>query len=352
MYFWVPILFSLTVLGCSGDPAQDDMSSARDMVHFSTPDMAMDMSSAVDQGVALSEEELRTEALLGFFTTRCERFNECYSDEFTLRYGDISTCLERMSQWSFIKPEIGAVASDIATIQSCTIAWEEAGCLDVADLDRVLPSGCDIRGSRENGEACWHDFACKSGHCDNYVTAMGKSRCEHRCIDPLQPGDECQSGECGRGQYCRLGTCVRLREIGEACEGLDKACRSGLDCVDGVCVRRALEGESCYASKGFGCAQDGLECERVEPGVEEFVCVRLTEETRLQEFDGCAFEKHRCRLDLVCGSGRYCTQPLEDGEACEFGADCNRGRACTDGICQYHTPENACGRSSNEDLIE
>ncbi len=134
------------------------------MAPSSTPDMPVDMVLDMDQGASPSEEELKTEALLEFFTTRCERYKECYSDEFRRRYGDMPTCLERMSQWSFIKPEVGAIASEVATIQECTMAWEEAGCLDVYDAQRVLPPGCDIRGSRENGEACWHDFACKSGH--------------------------------------------------------------------------------------------------------------------------------------------------------------------------------------------
>lgn len=118
--------------------------------------------------------------------------------------------------------------------------------------------------------------ACGPGPCREGAACVGGV-----CVTKARAGEACGAVGCERGLFCDAnGTCVVLRQLGEACASttecawslcVDGVCRgpqtegepcsdeltcaSSLACVDGVCVPRAALGEPCGQR---GCAGTAL----------------------------------------------------------------------------------------------
>lgn len=171
------------------------------------------------------------------------------------------------------------------------------------------------------------------------------------CVASGKVGADCDDldllygqSSCAKGFECRyVGSqprCVAPKSEGDACDET-KECASDLVCRDHVCARYAAEGEACGAEGGgalvvapddcigtLACSPSAHTCEAPtlgplkgpgEPCGETGISI---DECRFGG-PGCLFE------DSVCPS-----PPLQDGERCTHGGDCDAVSRCVAGVCQ------------------
>lgn len=101
--------------------------------------------------------------------------------------------------------------------------------------------------SKENGESCYIDSDCKSGHCIKDI-----------CHQVRENGEVCgQDNDC-KSEHCVIGFCRQVRENGESCRK-ENDCKSK-HCIGGFCRQVRKNGESCegdndcnnYIDNGYG----------------------------------------------------------------------------------------------------
>jgi Cys-rich repeat protein len=211
---------------------------------------------------------------------------------------------------------------------------------DVAGSPHPAGGGCTLP-SGHNGEAeeVVHTIT-QRNTCTGAITS---SEFTTQICVPDGSGPECTSdAECGAGQACQGGRCVRH----SGCSS-DADCGSGLECHGGVCgppsdchfeVLSDVAGSPHPA--GGGCTlpsgNNGAIEESEHTVTQRNTCTgaittsHYTTQSCVPDGSG-----PECRTDAECGSGRVCQSGRCVGHAggCSSNADCSSGQQCVAGTC-------------------
>jgi hypothetical protein len=267
------------------------------------------------------------------------------------RFGsiDFDVCIERETSDCRVGLEnrargraiaAGRVATDLATLASCTAALEasyarctgsvadlEARCFSAfLDLDAGLDESCaEALCAGGEGFCARDDGRCRARpgvgeNCD-VVCAEGLVCAGGRCREPGAVDAACVTdAECASPLACLGGSCRALVPLDGVC-GTTAECARGLRCTDGACRR----------DDAVTCVDDSV-CaglERCGPELSEGRCrAQLPFDAVCESPDACA--DGRCDFDV----GR-CASPRSVGEPCGSAEDCIDGLVCTfDGTCE------------------
>jgi len=137
-------------------------------------------------------------------------------------------------------------------------------------------------------------------------------------------GFDVESSACAPGTRCSLtlslcGTCDRVVDVGDSCEGAGVTCAADATCKDGRCAARGRVGDTC---DGFGTCGLGLSCGA------NGTC---TGPERARVGEACD-QARRCPYASTCVSGT-CRAQARGTATCDPAIGCVGGR-CADGSCK------------------
>jgi hypothetical protein len=239
--------------------------------------------------------------------------------------------------------------------RAACVAVQRASCLGLRNVDEEAVLGCYAAvtaalgaddcsgnpygetgescyglGTLGDGEPCWGNLECASGHCS------GDAECR-ACAPAPAEGDACVSN-CGQRLRCVGNLCVSPPVEGEACGGVLRRCDDGSVCASGTCRRRTIvgQGDECSGATAWCDPALGLVCE-------DGVCVPHVgsdagdgapcEEAASSYFGLPQLDWLSCADGLRCDfSTQRCGVPGATGDACLENQEC-ASFLCSGGVC-------------------
>lgn len=243
----------------------------------------------------------------------CEKTDDCSRPTLQYAYGDLKTCIERVT--IDCEADVAAPGSNTtpADLKACASALAKESCEDWAQAGRR--PACSVPGSRADGEPCGTDTQCQSTRC------------------AIEPGATC-------------GTCMPLMGEGEPCTDV-AACGSGLLCAGGVCM--TPQDPAPPLALGEACDPLADQCDRLQLQIcypQTNVCTQIPI-AGLGETCGLVngSDYVSCSLNLTCTGGfseaGTCVAKAADGESC-VSASCVSPAQCINEICAVPDP-GECG---------
>jgi hypothetical protein len=199
----------------------------------------------------------------------------------TTDYGDLATCVTRLSLSCTAAFGGPGAQSTVATNEACVNQLASLSCADYLAANYGAP--CRTPGPGALGTACSSNSDCATYFCSN----IRFSECG-TCAEPPAAGSSCVTTNCGAGQSCVwsdavVDVCEPEVAIGGTCgEGAAPGCAADLYCArdegapTGTCYP-ALEtiGAGCYSANpmNVGCdTTKGLGCTGTGP---DYVCAAI-----------------------------------------------------------------------------
>ena len=134
------------------------------------------------------------------------------------------------------------------------------------------------------------------------------------CIDGKCTADSCKDKTCGKGEFCRGGTCVKT------CAGV--TCSDGETCVDGECKEDPCKDVTCSAEEV---------CESGKCVLNFCQGQNNCKDGRLCQIDKCVTDP--CS-GLTCSGSEVCKNAQCTGDRqCQVDADCPGDTICVEGKC-------------------
>lgn len=217
------------------------------------------------------------------------------------------------------KPD-GQSCQDATECQSNYCNYSSRTCTQHCNTDTDCAAGeyCDWDTNRcltlrADGEACQDDQECLAGNCRQNDT----------CGLPPKIGEACTTGECYPAGYCSNGVCVKGKQPGEACEGIQE-CQAPYLCREKTCQAMNLACRPGKLNEGCAFLRVCDESTWCDSGA-GFVC-----KAKKTQGSTCS-QAEECGAGLTCvygAEGGTCSPRGGEGATCTSGNDCLAGLNC------------------------
>ncbi len=260
----------------------------------------------------------------------CAFAQRCFPTYVSQFVSSIAECKSGLSVEARGRYAPGA-AFDKAAVDASTSCFQMLPCdqLYGHDLDtlcaRPKPSNAAPMGAE-----CNKPNDCASVFCDG-KTDVACGHCAASVVGNI--GDACNyfAGKlCPAGAFCN-GTCVAVREIGDACNGT-MTCGNALKCVSGKCAKPGALGATC---------SDSSQCDLFQL----LTCDKVAGQCAAIAFVGAGAACDTSESTPPCANGLHCIAPagsssgtcqvgVQPGMACTRSSSCTLGYHCGGGICK------------------
>ncbi|MEW5854186.1 MAG: hypothetical protein AB2A00_35760 [Myxococcota bacterium] len=259
----------------------------------------------------------------------CGAYQECTPWLLAYRWGDLATCLARVSlvcPQGFTAPG-SAITPDL--VQGCTNVFSSLTCAQLAT--GITPVACRYPdGTRGNGEPCTFSHQCASGVCRVSGTALCGV-----CAAAAQEGEDCNTdSDCAEGLACNGAFCVVPVARDGECGAVD-ICLGGLVCDHGFCEPPKQLDDICNPDASLCDARQGLYCNPATNRCQEIELV--------DDGDLCGVMPNTYRVCQTAGLCIFpensevgeCTGHAADAATCDDdnGPRCLAPAFCFNGVC-------------------
>jgi hypothetical protein len=271
---------------------------------------------------------------------RCALQASCSTDGIQRIYGDLATCVVRVTascEAALAAPGTGATP---ALAEACAQALPAVPCLNFET--EALPTAClPPAGALAAGSPCAFSGQCQSSFCN----ASGTSACGV-CAAKTVAGDSCATTGCSVGLFCDPSTtqCQPLGIAGTSCDA-GHLCAPALYCdlTSNKCAASAAASATCDPARTTAPWCDTTQELYCDSGTS--MCTAANPGTTCSTFangaEALATEPVHCSAGAACiptgtnpGPGT-CVLPAADGAACDpaAGPPCLEPAKCDQGTC-------------------
>ena len=271
-------------------------------------------------------------ACADFAHAHCARQQTCLPYDFSVAWGDTTTCEERMKVGCAARFSEAGVTNKPDGLAACAKALPGVAC-DSFSVN-VLPAECQSAGTLTDGSACAHDEQCVTGFCKKASFGQCGS-----CAARVKEGEFCsQAADCALGLVCANASCHKPVTEGAECSRASD-CMPGLVCPSGKCTKGQPEGSSCGEEPGLPDP-----CDRASGVVCNQLLMSCTKAKVVPAGQSCT-PYDTCAAGGSC-DGIQCTAPLKEGDDCTVTGDspCLAPSVCELGKCVVPTAAACAGK--------
>ena len=254
----------------------------------------------------------------------------CFPSYLSLFVSSVAECKSGLSVEARARYAPGAVF-DKAAFDASTSCFQTLPCDELHGHEiETLCSQPKPSNAAPLGAECNKPNDCASAFCDGKTDAA----CGHCAASVVgKIGDACNyvAGRlCPAGAFCN-GTCIAVREIGDACNGT-MTCGNALKCVSGKCAMPGALGATC---------SDASQCDVFQL----LTCDKVAGQCAAIVFLGAGTACDTSESASPCANGLHCIAPagsssgtcqvgVQPSMACTRSSDCTLGYHCSGSICK------------------